>query len=303
MLRVKVSELPGAAIRHMHEDRDLTDLAVMLVKLGHVIHPHTATVAKSFETMKHWHRMPQKSTISAGQVSPLQGKQRSAVTNWMCYDATDACAKKPPPVPKVGDTAGQGVRCRRRGYGHGERGKRGSREGLLRLPVAARRARCVVRGCRRRWWELGRCQGRKRTACHGRMRYGAAAGVQNGRMEGLGGRGEKEWERGVGREGQGGRGCAGAGGGNPCPCGPLRPADAPNWAFTVGPVFRAHGPVCTRLLPMPRVQPSANEKHQLRTPRLALPFSRTALRARPLSPWTPTGLRSSRCCATKCKQV
>ncbi|GFR41907.1 hypothetical protein Agub_g2698, partial [Astrephomene gubernaculifera] len=29
-----------------------------------------------------------------------KGKKRAAVSNWMCYDATDACTKKPPPVPK-----------------------------------------------------------------------------------------------------------------------------------------------------------------------------------------------------------
>ncbi|GIL97412.1 hypothetical protein Vretimale_3063 [Volvox reticuliferus] len=29
----------------------------------------------------------------------FKGKKRSAVTNWMCYDATDVCISKPPPVP------------------------------------------------------------------------------------------------------------------------------------------------------------------------------------------------------------
>ncbi|GLI59428.1 hypothetical protein VaNZ11_001311, partial [Volvox africanus] len=35
-----------------------------------------------------------------------KGKKRSAVTNWMCYDATDVCSSKPPPVP-AGRPAGE----------------------------------------------------------------------------------------------------------------------------------------------------------------------------------------------------
>ncbi|EFJ48716.1 hypothetical protein VOLCADRAFT_104574, partial [Volvox carteri f. nagariensis] len=33
-----------------------------------------------------------------------KGKKRAAITNWLCYDATDACSRKPPPF-----SAGQRV--------------------------------------------------------------------------------------------------------------------------------------------------------------------------------------------------
>lgn len=53
------------------------------------------TIAKSCDTIS------EDLDLTDLSAMVVKGKKRADIKQWMCYDSTDACLRKPPPVPSV----------------------------------------------------------------------------------------------------------------------------------------------------------------------------------------------------------